>query len=249
MQLKILSLGDHCSVSAQSYLAKLAKSDDISIIAGNITLENNSLESHCAAISNDTPSYRFEFNENGSVRTTVFENFRFGKAIDWFDWDYITIQQTQSLACDRESYFPYIRTVTDSVKQLCPRAGIIIIEPWAYEPYCMNEDFQKYNNDTAMMTRQMRETIIDVASETGIKIVLPLGEAWNIARNRNFCSLTADDGFHSSRCGEFLSGAVCYEILTGNNIAKNKYRLPFVNTDITAKLKNTAHEIAEKYRL
>ncbi len=249
MQLKILSLGDHCSASALSYLAKLAKSDDISIIAGNITLDNNSLESHSSAISNDTPSYRFEFNENGSVRTTVFENFSFSRATDWFDWDYVSVQQTQSLAGDTESYYPYINTITDAIKQYCPRAGIIINEPWAYETDCTNEDFQKYNNDTDLMTRKIRETIIDVASRTGIKIVLPLGEAWSNARSRDFCRLTGDDGYHASRCGEFLSGAVCYEILTGNNIAKNKYRLPFVNTDITAELKNTAHEIAEKYRL
>lgn len=249
MQLKILSLGDHCSVSAQSYLAKLAKSDDISIIAGNITLENNSLESHCAAISNDTPSYRFEFNENGSVRTTVFENFCFSKAIDWFDWDYICIQQTQALAGNTESYFPYINTIIDAIKQSVPDAGIIILEPWAYEDDCINEEFQKYDNNAVIMTQKIRESIISAATNTEIKIVFPLGEAWSNARTRNFCRLTGDDGYHASRCGEFLSGAVCYEILTGNNIAKNKYRLPFIHADITAELKNTAHEIAEKYRL
>lgn len=249
MQLKILFMGDHCSVSTQSYLVKLAKSDDFSIIAGNITLEDNSLEAHASAISSDSPSYRFEFNEYGSVRTTVCENFTFSKAADWFDWDYIAIQQAQPLAEDKESYFPHINIIIDKIKSLSPRTEIIITEPWAYEQDCMSEDFGKYSRDTDEMTRKIREAMIDVTSQSGIKIVLPLGEAWDKERKKSICRLTSDDGLHASRCGDFLSSAVCYEILTGNNIAKNNYRLPFVNADIAAEIKNTAHEIAEKYRL
>lgn len=249
MHLKILSLGDECSVSAQRYLAKMAKCDDISVIAGNLTLDNNSLEAHFSAIRDNNADFRFEYNDEGSVRTTVFENFCFSKAMDWFDWDYVSVQQSILLSGDADSYFPFICSITDTVRQLNPRTGIIINEPWAFESDCIISEFQKYNNNTRTMAQKIREATIEAASRANIRIVLPVGEAWSEVRNADFCRLTGDDGCHASRCGEFLAGAVWYEILTGNDISKNKYRLPFVSAEITADLKKIAHAIAEKYKL
>lgn len=49
--------------------------------------------------------------------------------------------------------------------------------------------------------------------------------------------------------GDFVCGAVWYEVLTGNNISENSYRLPFVNSENVEKLKLVVHEVAEKYCL
>lgn len=249
MQLKILSLGDECSVSAQRYLAKMAKCDDVSVIAGNLTLADNSLETHFSAIRDEDTVFRFEYNDKGSVRTTVFENFSFSKAMDWFDWDYISLQQSIILSGETNTYFPFICNITDTVKKINPQVKIIINEPWAFETDCILSDFRKYNNNTYTMTQNIREATIEASARAGIKIVFPVGEAWSHVRKNGICRLTGDDGCHASRCGEFLAGAVWYEILTGNDVSRNKYRLPFVSTEITAELKKIAHTIAEKYKL
>lgn len=249
MHLKILSLGDEYASSAGRYLAKIAKCDDVDIVSGNLILADSSLADHVAAIESDNGIYRFEFNDEGSIRTNVYDDFIFSKALDWFDWDYITVQQGTPLAGVADSYFPHISTVAGSIRQHCPGADIVINEPWAFETDCTSAHFASYNNNTVLMAQKIRESVIEAAQRAGIKIVLPVGEVWSDARKADFCRLTSDDGCHASRCGEFLASAVWYEILTGNDVSKNKYRLPFVSAEITARLKEVAHDTAVRYKL
>lgn len=51
---------------------------------------------------------------------------------------------------------------------------------------------------------------------------------------------------YSGRVKDFLSACVLYEMLTGNNVAKNKYRLPFVESEITEIIKNVVHRYYAK---
>ncbi len=249
MQLKILSLGDEYTVSAGRYLAKTAKSDDVKIVAGFMTLSEPSLESHLKMISEDSPVYHFEYNSEGSVRLNETENVSASEIFDWFDWDYIIIQQSICKAGIYGSYEPFITEIAGIIRQKCPRAEIILNEPWAFENDSADSVFELFDNDTQTMADKIRTACINAAAAGSIKIVFPTGEAWRNARKEHFCRLTSDDGCHASRCGEFLASALWYEILTGNDIRKNSYRLPFVESHITAKLKDIAHETAEKYSL
>ena len=87
MQLKILSLGDEFTVSAGRYLAKTAKSDDVTIVSGCMMLSDSSLENHLKMITEDIPVYRFEYNGEGSVRLNEMDDVSATKIFDWFDWD------------------------------------------------------------------------------------------------------------------------------------------------------------------
>lgn len=249
MQLKILSLGDEFTVSAGRYLAKTAKSDDVTIVSGCMMLSDSSLENHLKMITDDIPVYRFEYNGEGSVRLNEMDDVSASKIFDWFDWDYIIIQQSMDKAGVSESYNPYIREIADLIRQKCPRSEIIINEPWAFEDDSAEPVFELFDNNTQTMAEKIRTACINASVAGNIKIVFPTGEAWNNARKENFCRLTSEDGCHASRCGEFLSSALWYEILTGNDIRKNSYRLPFVESNITTMLKDIAHETAEKYSL
>lgn len=249
MQLKILSLGDEYALSARRYLAKTAKNDDVRIVSGCMTLEDATLENHFRALSDDAPVYRFEYNEEGSIRVNEMNCVSASKIFSWFDWDYITVQQSFVQSGDSESYIPFIRDIADIVRQNCPRAQLVINEPWAAETDCKEAFFGIYNNQQQIMADRIRTACINAASEADIRIVFPVGEAWRNARQKDFCRLTGDDGCHASRCGEFLASALWYEILTGNDIRKNSYRLPFVESHTTAILKDIAHETAEKYSL
>lgn len=53
---------------------------------------------------------------------------------------------------------------------------------------------------------------------------------------------------NSGRISDFLCACVIYEMLTNNNIAKNKYRLPFVESEITEIIKNVVHKSCIKDR-
>lgn len=249
MQLKILSLGDEYAVSAGRYLAKTAKSDDVKIVAGFMTLSDSSLENHLKMIALDIPVYHFECNSEGSVRLNEMNDVSASKILDWFDWDYITIQQSMDKAGIPESYEPFISEITEIIRQKCPRAEIVINETWAFENDSSEPLFELFDNNTQTMADKIRTACINAAAAGNIRIVFPTGEAWSKARKESFCRLTSEDGCHASRCGEFLASALWYEILTGNDIRKNSYRLPFVESHITTRLKDIAHETAEKYSL
>ncbi len=51
---------------------------------------------------------------------------------------------------------------------------------------------------------------------------------------------------NSGRIKDFLSACILYENLTGNNVADNKYRLPFVESEITEIIKTVVHRNCAK---
>ncbi len=51
---------------------------------------------------------------------------------------------------------------------------------------------------------------------------------------------------NSCRIKDFLSACILYETITGNNVAVNKYRLPFVESEITEVIKTVVHRNCTK---
>ena len=237
MQIRILAIGDICAVSAQRCLAKIAKCDGVEITCGVITMPEADLIDHSDALLGDLPVYRFDYCADGSVRLNSEENCSFSYVLSAYDWDYIAINRRIENAGLIEGYFPYINNIADFINEKYPRARLVINEPWA---------FSENSGETA---RMIRECCIAVAENTRINIVFPVGEVWETVRQTYPDIELSGDGIRSGRLGDFLSGAVWYEVLTGNNVAKNSYRVPFVNGADVEKLKVVVHEVTEKYTL
>ena len=208
MQIRILSIGDICAVSAQRCLAKIAKCDGVEITCGVMCLPDGELSNHAEAILNDLPVYTFDYCADGSVRLNTEENCSFSNIISMFDWDYVTVNQSIEKADRQETYFPYINNIADCIKEKCPKAQLVINEPWA-----------KYENHNELF-RTIRSSCISVAENTRIKIVFPVGEAWQAVRNAYPELELTNNGLRSNRMGDFVCSAVWYEVLTGNSIEK-----------------------------
>lgn len=237
MAIKILSIGDICAVSAQRCLAKIARCDGVEITCGVMSLPDADLATHADAIISDLPVYTFDYCSDGSIRINSEENCGFSYVLSMFDWDYITVNQRIDIADKEDTYFPYINEISDFIKQKCPDAKLVINEPWAL-----------LSNHSDMSTR-IREISIAIAENTNINIVFPVGEVWEKIRLQHPELKLSTDDVKSSRLGDFVSGAVWYEILTGNSIVKNNYRVPFVNSESVEKLRTVVHEVTEKYIL
>lgn len=247
--MKILLLGDEYSAGAMHYVPKIAKSDSCEITAGSLVLDDCSLKNHFEAIKDDLPVYKFEFNAKSSARLDTYENCSASRVFEWFEWDYIVLQQKTELSGLSDTFFPYLTDIAALVREACPSASLLLYENWAFSDRCGDESFEKYNRSTAVMADMIRNAYIGAAQETGINIILPVGEAWSEAR-RMYPSLElTSDGRFGSRLGEYLASAVWYELLTGNSMLKNTYRLPFVQHDKTQLLREVAHLTAEKYSI
>lgn len=237
MAIKILSIGDICAVSAQRCLAKIARCDGVEITCGVMSLPDADLATHADAIISDLSVYTFDYCANGSIRINSEENCSFSYVLSMFDWDYITVNQRIDIADKDDTYFPYINEISDFIKQKCPDIKLVINEPWALL------------SNHSDMSAKIREISIAIAENTNMNIVFPVGEVWEKIRLQYPELELSTDDIKSSRLGDFVSGAVWYEILTGYSIVKNNYRVPFVNSKSVEKLRAVVHEVTEKYIL
>ena len=217
--IRILSLGNNSSQLAQSYLPKLAKSDSAVIVAGALYTADVNLSDIVKSAEENSEVFTFVCNSEDSVRFDVSENFSVSRALDWLDWDYVVIQQSDELSSDENTYFPYLTKLCEIIKANCRKATVIIAEPLLAESKSACEYAVK-NSDAVMC--------------------LPVGEVFASAEKAGLCKRgDADSQF--GRISEFISACVWYEMITGNNVSLNKYRLPFVESRITAEIKNLVH--------
>lgn len=249
MQIRILSIGDMCAVASHRCLAKIAKCDGVEITAGIMSIPDADLSVHAKALTEDAAVYTFDYCADGSVRLNTEENCTFSYILSLYDWDYITVNQCISMSGLNDTYFPYINEIFGLLSEKCPHASVIIVEPWAFSQGCNADDFKIYNNDTEYMANQIRSSCIAAIENTSVNIVFPVGEVWQKVRAAYPELELTIDGVRSNRMGDFISGALWYEILTGNNISRNSYRLPFVNSEKVDRLRSVVHEVSEKYSL
>ncbi len=221
---KILSLGNNSSKLAQGYLPKLAKSDSAVIVAGSLSAADVSLCDIVNAAEENSEIFTFVCNSEESVRFDVSENFALIKALDWLDWDYVVIQQSDELSSDENTYFPYLIKLCEIIKANCRKATVIIAEPLltASKSAC---EYAVKNSDAIMF--------------------LPVGEVFVSAEKIGLCKRDDVDS-QFGRISEFISACVWYEMITGNDVSLNKYRLPFVESRITAEIKNLVHSSLSK---
>ena len=245
--MKILSIGNGLSRCAHRYLPKIAKCDGVSMILANLYAEHCSLEDYTRDMDSDNGAYIFEYYDEGYVKLNELENFTLDRALGWEDWDIITIQQSASLSGRAETYAPYDTKLCAHIREKCPGAKIFLHETWAYDSLYAGDEFDFYNRDSHKMQSAVRAAYESSASSCSAEGIIPAGDAFEIEREKYGTELTGD-GVHGNRAGDFIAGAVWYCMLTGNDIRKNTYRLPFVDKELTVRLKNTAYDACEGAR-
>lgn len=246
--MKILSIGNGLSRCAHRYLPKIAKCDGVSMILANLYAEHCSLGDYAREMNSDKGSYIFEYYDEGYVKLTEIENFTLDRALEWEDWDVITLQQSAALSGRADSYFPYVNELCMYIRKKCPSAKLLLHETWAYDSLYEGGEFGYYDRDSVKMQSMIKNAYSSAAKECSADGIIPAGEAFSIEREKYGEALTGD-GIHGNRAGDFIAGAVWYCALTGSDIRKNTYRLPFVDKELTVRLKNTAYEVCNGERI
>lgn len=225
-QIKILSLGDESVRTTHNYLPKIARCDSCDIVAGTAFKAGATLKTHIESLSADLKDYCFICNKEGSVRFDTTENTSLSQALDWLSWDFVIIHQSFSSAGDADSYIPYASELEKMIKEICPCAKVVLNVPY------VNGAF---------------EACLNAIKNSDIRIILPVYEAWKAIENNGIC-LSDENVTLSSRENDFLTACVCYEVLTGNDVSRSNYRLPFVESDVTAGIKKAVHSVVNSVR-
>ena len=165
----------------------------------------------------DKPQYGFGVNGNPTGLMLSASEVLLSRS-----WDYITIQQASAHSFDYESYVPYINELADYVRELCPKAKILIHQTWGYESGCdriKSFGFETYDE----MFAKIKECYANAAKEINADGIIPCGEVLQAAQ-KNGMAKVHRDGFHAGLgAGRFMLALTWYKYITGNSIDNVKF--------------------------
>ena len=185
------------------------------------------------------------------------------------------MQQASNLSGNEYSYSPYIENLAKYIKEIEPNAELLIHQTWSYEKGANHYDWlPQYDGDPVKMFNALKSAYDKAAAKVGsltldngmdvslnkkpLKII-PAGKAFQNARaNPIFDTTKGDgavirlnegDGVHAGMYGEYLLGAVWYEVITRNKIADNTFIPAGFDDSVSDILKQAAHDAVVEYGL
>lgn len=222
--MNILAIGNSFSEDATKYLHQIAKADEVDMKVVNLYIPGCSLETHWNNIVSDAKAYEYSINGEFhgrmvSIKEVVLEE----------KWDYITLQQCSGLSGIKESYYPFIKNISNYLVELSPKSKQVIHETWAYEIDSSHRDFERYNNSQDNMYNKLKEVYYYVARELGLPLIHSGDAVQQLRKDKLFdyehggLSLCRD-GYHMNLIyGRYLIAAIWYEFFTGRSIMENTF--------------------------
>lgn len=234
--IKVLSIGNSFSRNAQTYLYDIAKASGTEMVVANLYIGGCSLDRHWNNAYNDEKAYLYsktgQESKTASIKDALIEE----------EWDYVTFQQKSDYSGLPETYFPYLTNLQCYVREFAPIAQHVIHQTWAYESGSEVEGFRPYDNDQLIMYNALKRAYYTAKKKAGIKLLLPVGEAFQIARAGVIGDhLCTEDKAHAELNGCYLAGCVWYEVLTGNEVRNNTFMPEEVPAEQIPILKECAH--------
>ena len=223
--LYILAIGNSFSWDAMEYLYQILQELGYKdIFLGNLYIGGCTLSTHASNLTNSSSAYDYRVNKNGSWSST--SGFVANKAIAERDWDYISMQQASGSSGLPETYEPYLSTVIDAVKRLCPSAKRMWHMTWAYQGNYTASQFSSYNYDQMTMYNAIVNCVkTKVQSRGDFDFVIPCGTAVQNLRTSFMGDNITRDGYHMSyREGRFVTGLMWARQITGKSIASVTYK-------------------------
>lgn len=222
--LKILAIGNSFSQDSTTYLYDLAVSGGVELKLVNLYIGGCSLERHWINVHEKNTNYDYQLNGKSTGRYVgILE------ALEEEEWDIITMQQCSGFSGIIETYYPYIRKLSDYIKEHVPGAKQLIHQTWAYEIDSNHDQFFFYHKNQQEMYQRLQQCYNTVAQELSAQII-PFGEVVQKLRTipafdyENGGLSLCRDGFHMDYIyGRYALAATWYEYVLNGNILDNNY--------------------------
>ncbi len=125
--IKILSIGNSFSCDATRYLMEIANHTNVDLLSENLYIGGCPLERHYHNSLSNIEEYELQVNGQCVYKSSL------KSALLKDDWDYVTLQQASPYSTDYATYQPYLNELVKYIKNLCPKAKLVIHQTWAYE--------------------------------------------------------------------------------------------------------------------
>ncbi len=215
--MNILLIGNSYSVDATRYLHRIARADKENITTACLYIGGCPLERHYRNMYSEQDAYNLYIN---GEETGFFVSLK--EALLNRKWDIVTLQQASFESFDFTNYEPYLTTLSDYVKKLCPNAEIYIHETW-----CDNVDSPRLEGFGFKTNKEMLDNIITAYEKAYETInadgIIRSGELIYSLYENGLSPVWRDSGHVSYGIGRLAVGLLWYKTLTGNDIMKNTF--------------------------
>ena len=244
--IRVLCIGNSFSWDAvETELVPLCAQKNVEVEIHNLYYGGCSLQQHAQFLLADTAAYshRVCTNQNGRM---VKDTVTLKQALRDGQYDYISFQQASHDSGIRSTYEPWLSLLMDTVRAYQPNAQLCWMQTWAYSQDAKHPAFPRYHNNQQEMWDSIQACVKSEILPHKLQII-PCGQAIQNARATKLGDTLCRDGYHLNYVyGRYTAACVWYEILTGKDVRRNKYRNPQMTKQQARITKKAAHKATSK---
>ena len=267
--IRVLCIGNSFSWDAvEQELVPLCDAKGVEVEIHNLYYGGCSLAQHADFLMRDTAAYshRICSNQSPSLHGRGEEGFRLIKdtitlrqALRDGKYDYISLQQASHDSGIRASYEPWLSLLIDTVRAYQPEAQICWMQTWAYSRDAKHPAYPRYHSDQHEMWDSIVSCtyyVMDIMKMKlpslkggggGRPLLIPCGTAIQLARQTKLGDTLCRDGYHLNYVyGRYTAACVWYEILTGKDVRRNRYKNPQMTSCQRRLTQRAAHQANKK---
>ena len=209
--MNILSLGNSFSLDAAAYIHQIGESigEDINIFV--LHIPGCPINRHWKNYLSKEKEYDLFINGNKVpvMKCDIFEGLNYAK------YDYVTFQQRSDDSGDATSFFPELTLLMENIRKYT-NGTYLLHKTWSYRKTYTHPKYGHDPLDQEAMDKDIKEAYLKVSKQSGIKYIIPSGEAIRLAREIYGDNLNRD-GFHLNERGRTLLGILWVMYLTGRS--------------------------------
>lgn len=207
--MNILCVGNSFAVDAATYVHQIAKEigEDINIHV--LYIPGCPIYRHWENYQSKEKAYEFYVNGNKTplMWCDIFEGLEYTK------YDYVTFQQRSGDSGDATTFFPDLTKLQENLRKYT-NGTYLLHKTWSYAKYFAHDKYGSNPMDQKAMDRDIKNAYIEVSKQSGIKYIIPSGEAIKLAREVYGDDLNRD-GYHLNERGRTLVGILWVMYFTG----------------------------------
>ncbi len=230
--MNILAIGNSFSVDATTYLHDMAKCSGEYLTVANLYIGGCSVERHFRNYYSDERAYELQYNGDLTGFKVSLKEALLNRA-----WDVITIQQASHFSAHFDTYVPYIDTLAEAIRRLCPKAKLVIHQTWAYEEASEKLFNVAHFESADAMFENIENAYKRVAERIGADGIIPSGKVM-FALSKAGIGPVHRDTFHASfGVGRYALALTWLRALTGVDVSSNTFSatsVPLTEEQVTA---------------
>lgn len=198
--MNILCVGNSFAVDASTYIHEIAKAAGHDINIHVLYIPGCPIDRHWNNFQ--TGKSEYEFYINGSREPTLWCDIF--KGLEYTKYDYITFQQRSGDSGDVNTFFPELTKLMEGIRKYSD-ATYLLHKTWSYAKSFSHDKYGSNPMDQDAMDIDIKNAYIEASKRSGIKYIIPSGEAVRLARLEFGDNLTRD-GYHLNERARTLVG-------------------------------------------